>query len=157
MPAVSSAGAIIGYGSDFQRSTDGTTYNTVGKVLEITAPKSKVKDIQMTNLLSPLGWHEFRAGLRDPGECSFKILFFKSDFNTIFTTDFSQVGIGASSLTSATRYWKTLFSDQTNTTPSQFICQGYINTFGTPMPLDDLVMADCTIHATGPVTFTQAN
>jgi hypothetical protein len=50
-----------------------------------------------------------------------------------------------------------LFSDQTNTTPSQFTLSGYINTFGTPTPLDDLVLAECTIHATGPVTFTQAN
>jgi hypothetical protein len=147
----SSGNPVIGYGSDINRSTDGITYNSVGKVLEIVPPKMKVKDIQITNLLSPLGFHEFRSGLRDPGEGSFKILFNKTDYNVVFG-DWSG-GVSGS----ITRFWKFLFSDQTNSTPSALAFSAYIRDLEEEDPLDDLVVAMMTFKVTGPVTFTQAN
>jgi Lambda phage tail tube protein, TTP len=154
--ATSQGKALIGYGSDFQRSTDGTTYNSIGAVIGITVPEMKCKDIDMTNLLSPSGWKEFRAGLRDPGEAKFTVLFYKSDYQTIFA-DFSQVGATNYSLTSITHYWRVVFSDQTNTTASHLDFQGYVNALSTGIEIDDLVQVQCGFHATGPVTFSLAN
>jgi hypothetical protein len=154
--ATSAGKALIGYGSDIQRSVDGTTYNSVGAVINITPPDMKVKDVQMTNLLSPSGWHEFRAGLRDPGEGKFAILFFKTDWNNLFLR-YSQVGATNYSLTSITDFWKVIFSDQTNTTPSIMAFSAYINSISEPIEVDDLVLGLIGFHATGPVTFTLAN
>jgi hypothetical protein len=143
----SSGNPFIGYGSDINRSTDGTTYATVGAVLELVPPKMKVKDIQMTNLLSPQAFHEFRSGLRDPGEGSFKILFSKTTYNTVFT-DWA----GASQ--STTRFWKVIFPDIV-TTASVLAFSAYIRDLDEEMPLDDLLVVNVTFKVTGVVTFTQ--
>jgi predicted secreted protein len=135
--------SIIGYGSDFQRSTDGSSYATVGQVTDIVPPKSKATSINQTNLLSPSGSMEFRAGLRDGGTATFKILFKKTDFATL-QTDYS---------TGTTRYWKVVFSDLASTA-STLAFAGFIEELGTPMPMDDKVEAEVQIKVSGVVTFT---
>jgi hypothetical protein len=148
----SSGNPFIGYGTDFQRSTDGgATYNGIGQILELQPPKMKVKDIQMTNLLSPSGFHEFRSGLRDPGEGMFKLLFKKQDYNTIFQ---DYAGVGGGQAQSITRFWKAVFPDL-GVTASMLVFQAYVRDLDTETPLDDLLVANCTFKITGPVTFTQ--
>ena len=143
MPGVSSV-SIIGYGSDFQRSTDGNSYTTVGQVTDIVPPKMKATEIQHSNLQSPSGFHEFRAGMRDGGSGTFKILFKKTDYNTVFA-DWS---------TATTRYWKWIISDLVSTN-STLAFQGFVSEIGHLNPMDDKVEAELTIKVTGVVTFTQ--
>ncbi len=141
--AVSSV-SIIGYGSDFQRSTDGNSYATVGQVTDLVPPKAKATTIQHSNLQSPGGFHEFRAGMRDGGQATFKILFKKTDFNTIFA-DWSS---------GTTRFWKVVFSDLVSTA-STLAFQGHIEELSVLNPMDDKVEAEVAIKVTGQVTFVQ--
>jgi predicted secreted protein len=141
--AVSSV-SIIGYGSDFQRSTDGSTYNTIGQLTDLVPPKMKNTTIDHSNLLSPEAWKEFRAGMHDGGSVTLKILFKKADYNTVYS-DFAA---------GTAQYWKVLFADLV-ASASTLTFKGHVEELSTPNPMDDKVELDVTIKVTGKVTFTQ--
>jgi hypothetical protein len=136
--------SIIGYGSDFQRSTDGISYSTVGQVTDIIPPKGKATTIQHSNLLSPNGFHEFRAGMRDGGEATFKILFKKTDYAVVF----------ADWAGGLTRFWKFFFSDLVST-QSTLAFSGHIQDLSEANPMDDKVEVEVNIKVTGTITFVQ--
>lgn len=70
------ADALLGYGSDFEISTDsGVNWVGIGEVTEITPPSDTLDVIDVTHMTSPNRTREFLAGLRDPGECSCEINF----------------------------------------------------------------------------------
>jgi len=68
--------ASIGYGAEFEISTDGgDTWSGVGEVMSITPPSDAIDIIDATHMASPDRTREFITGLRDPGECSFEMNF----------------------------------------------------------------------------------
>jgi len=136
----------IGFGSDLGRSTDGSSYASVGNCQEITPPDSKAsdKDISYVQMAAP--WRQFQPGMIDPGECTFKLIYEKTRYALLFA-DFSA---------RATRYWRVAFPDVLTTTGSTLNFQGYVNGLSEPMAIDDEVVVECKIKVSGQVTFTQA-
>ena len=68
--------AMIGYGSRFAISTDdGTTWNDIAEVTDITPPSDNIDVIDATHMGSPNATREFILGLNDPGEASFEMNF----------------------------------------------------------------------------------
>lgn len=68
--------ATIGYGADFEISTNGgSSWTGVGEVMSITPPSDAIDIIDATHMGSANRTREFITGLRDPGECSFEMNF----------------------------------------------------------------------------------
>lgn len=67
--------ALIGYGTTFAISTNGTTFTDVAEVFEVTPPSDSLDTVDATHMSSPNATREFIFGLRDPGEASFEMAF----------------------------------------------------------------------------------
>ncbi|WP_075216080.1 phage tail tube protein [Mongoliimonas terrestris] len=68
--------AMIGHGSLFEISTDnGTTWEPIAEVTDITPPSDNIDVIDATHMQSPGATREFILGLNDPGEASFEMNF----------------------------------------------------------------------------------
>ncbi len=68
--------ARIGYGSVFEISTDnGSTWDEIAEVSDITPPSDSVDVVDATHMQSPSSTREFILGLNDPGEASFEMNF----------------------------------------------------------------------------------
>ena len=69
-------GAMLGYGSKFEVSTDGgTTFVELSEVFNITPPSDSIDFTEATHMRSPNATKEFLLGLRDPGEASMEMNF----------------------------------------------------------------------------------
>jgi len=136
----------IGFGADLMRSTDGSSYASVGNCQEIMAPDARAsdKDISYVQMAAP--WRQFQPGMVDPGECTFKIFYNAAKFAVLFG-DFSA---------RVARYWKVVFPDIVATSGSVLAFQGYVNGLSEPLAIDDEIIVECKIKVSGQVTFTQA-
>lgn len=142
-PAGSTAStqSIIGWGTNLEYSTDGETYHALAQVEDVTIPEIEVTKVDKTSLLSPNGVREKRAGLVDPGEATFKLIFLAADVATVY------------GLVGTTVYWRVTLTDGTSS-GSTYVWQGFVSSIGSEIPLDDNVMIPVKIAATGPLTFT---
>lgn len=78
----------IGHGTQFHRSSDGTsggTFAKVGRVRDLTPPALSRDPVESTDMESEDRWREFIGGLKDGGELNFEITF---DPGSTETTDF---------------------------------------------------------------------
>lgn len=135
--------AIIGWGSDFQMSTDGgITFTSIGSVIDGTLPEPDTTDVKTSNLQMAQPWHQYIPGLVEPGSGKKKLIFDKTKMVTIFNN------------IRTARVFRFVYSDL-NVTASTYVFSGYYKTVpaGT-IPLDDLVVCELVIKASGIPTFT---
>jgi len=137
--------AAIGFGSKFERSSDGTSagiFATVAQMRDIPFPEVSRDIIDGTHMESPDGYREFVPGLADGGELSLEMLF-KSG-GTGYTTllaDFHSAAPG---------YYKiTLVGGDT------FEFSGFVKGLSGTAPLADAMTATVTIKITGKPIYTK--
>jgi hypothetical protein len=133
--------AILGAGGDFQLSTDGVTFNSVGTVTQGAAPNIKVKSVQTSGLQTNPQFHTKMPGFGDGGQIKFTVVFSKAQIATLYATIRILIWV------------KVLYSDL-GSTASQWLCQGFFVDITQPIPLDDMVVADFTFECTGKPTYT---
>ncbi len=135
------AGPFIGYGADFMLSTDGgSTYLTVGHCIDVSAPDIKTGAADASYVQMPAPWHQKVAKLADGGQASFKLIWNPTSYGTLL----AQIRI--------MRYWKLVFPDL-GSTASTLVFQGFLASFGSPVPLEDLIVVDATVEVTGQPVF----
>jgi len=134
--------AFIGYGCDFKMSVGGGGYNTVGQVTDLNLPDFKAKDVDNSNIQMANPWRSFQSGLVDPGMVKFKLIFKKSDYNTLF----SNIRVSNN--------FQIVFSDIVSTA-SILQFAGYISGLDGAAPLDDKIELSVTIKLSGLPAFTQ--
>jgi predicted secreted protein len=135
--------AMIGHGSDFQRSSDGTSggaFATVGEVLDITPPSLAKDAVDATHMASPDRWREFIAGLKDGGEVSLELSFIPGNAST--TAALSDINSNSAG------YYKIVFPDAT-----EWGFAAIATGFEAGDPLDDKMTATLTYKLTGKPAF----
>lgn len=134
---------FLGYGCDLQLSTDGgNTYNTVGSIADLNFPDLKATDVKVSSIQQAQPWHAYQPGLGDGGLIKGKLFYAKTQYATLLSNFRTP------------RNWKIVFSDAVSTA-STLVTAGYLNELGGPIPLDDAIVCDFAIKASGIPTFTQ--
>jgi hypothetical protein len=135
--------AYIGYGADFQLSTNGgTSYATFGQIARITLPDVRCGDVDASYIQMPSPWHVFIAKLGDGGQARFALLYNKANFATVLAN------------VRVANNFKVVLPDL-NITSSTLVFAGYINAVPLELPLEDLAMGEVGVKVSGAPTFTQ--
>ncbi len=144
------AGAI-GRGCDLLISFNGgSSYSSLGSILDIGGPQQKTSDKDVSYMQQPDNWKRFISGLIDAGEGKVKLLWSGANFATL------QAKIGVFTTSGASTYWKIVWNDLISSANSTLVCQGYIKDVSDTIPLDDVMTFEVTLKASGPPTFAQA-
>jgi hypothetical protein len=137
--------STIGYGLDLAFSTNlvSPSYTSLGQLTDVTDPDIEVGDVDKTGLLSPSATREYRPGLIKPGKCTFKLIFNATQKAQIFSLMMGRT----------TCLWKITYPDGASVSSTETF-QGYINGYSGENPIENNIMADVSIKASGPITFT---
>lgn len=130
--------AIEGYGTDFQYSSNGSSYTSLAEVRKITGPGIKPKSIDATHLLSPSAHMEFICGIVDGGEVTLDLNWLKTVYAVVKDT-----------LVRVVYFYKIVF-----TTGSTLVFQGFPTDIGPEIPTDDRISLAVTFKVTGKPVFT---
>lgn len=133
----------IGYGTSLSYSTNGTTSTLVkiAQVRSISGPDYSADNPECTTLDSTSRVREFAAGLIDPGELTFEIIYDASD-----TTHKALVDLMSKQV-------KSLFEVVYPTTTQDENFVGFVSGLGIERPLDDVITASVSIKITGSTDF----
>lgn len=133
------------FGGRLQRSSNGSSYTNVATVRSITPPSVKIGTSDATHLTSTNAFKEKNPGWGDGGDCKFKLIFDKSEYDTLY------------GLLRSTHYWKVLLpligAEANNT---NWVFQGHITEIAVDefsATSDDPIMADVTVDITGKPTY----
>lgn len=136
------------YTSKISYSSTGSSYTDITDCRLITPPNMEVGDVDTTHLESASAAKEYIAGWLEGGEVPFEIHFHKTQFDTIRTIFTGRT----------TYYWKiTLPLISGESTPSSFVIQGHVKSFGfseISSDSDDTLRVPITVKVTGLPTFT---
>lgn len=135
--------AMIGHGSTFERSSDGTSggaFSTVGEVTSITPPGMSRDTPEATHMGSPEKWREFIAGLKDGGEVAVEVNFVPGNATT--TSALSDLN------TDTAGYYKITFPDDT-----EWGFAAFMTGIEPGDPIDDRMVATFTFKLTGKPAF----
>ena len=139
------AGEIIGYGGSSMTggvlaysTTVNGSYTVIAGVLDLTPEKLQVTKVKRTAYDSPSYAMVMAPGMIDPGEIEFKGLMLKALTATLYAITVARTNY----------FWRIQLHDS-DSTPSNWKCEGFICEFGTPMPIDDNVIIDVKICCTG--------
>lgn len=133
---------FLGFGCDFQLSTNGgSTYASVGSVVDITVAGFKAGDVQTTSIQLTTPWHTFQAKLGDGGVIKFKLIYQKTQYQTILNNF------------RVNNLFKLIFSD-VNVTASTLVISGYINEIPITLPLEDMIVTEVSVKVSGQPVFT---
>ena len=124
--------------SGFGATLSGASTGAIAQITSISVSGMEVDDLDVTTMLSPNGWKEFVAGLKDASEIALQLLYFKTAHNTI------QGALG-----SANEAWTVTLADS-----ATFVCSGYIKSLGIESPMEDKMTQSCTIKLSGEPEFT---
>ena len=124
--------------SGFGTTLSGATTGAVAQIRSISLPGMEVGEIDVTTMASTSGWAEFVAGIKNAGEITLDLLYFKTLHNTLLTR------IGA-----AVENWTITFPDS-----ATFVVAGYISSIGIESPHDDAMTMPVTIKLSGVPAFT---
>lgn len=136
--------ALIGYGTRFAISTNGTSYTDIAEVFEITPPSDTIDTVDASHMASPNATREFIFGLRDPGEASFEMAFIpgsESD-ELIQTVRDSRQSVSC----------RITFPNQVTWTFT-----GVLTGYEPAVPLDDRMTASVTFKVSGSTVTGEAN
>ena len=141
---MTATGAMIGYDSLLEISTDGgSNWTAVAEVYSITPPSSSVDIIDATHMKSPNRDREFILGLNDPGEASLELNFIPGSATDTFL------------LTVKASYQRVMCRV---TWPNAVIWtfDGLLTAYEPAAPNDDKMTATVTFKVTGSVVSTPA-
>ena len=127
--------------SGFGTTLAGSVTGAIGQVTKISLSGQDVNDIDITTMLSPNGWKEFIAGLKDAKEITLDLLYEGANMDTI---------LGA--LGGENENWTITIPDA-----ATFVCEGYVKALGTQIPMDDKISQSMTIKLSGEPEFTPAS
>lgn len=119
-----SSAAILGLGTLFQRSTDGTTYTTIAEVGDIGDFGGDRDKVDATTQDSTI--EEFTAGINKYGDVSFPIKW--------IPTNATQSVLESDQTTGTTRYWRIVANDAVK---SWRAFQGFVVSFKMSHPVKD--------------------
>lgn len=118
---------MIGAGTTFNRSDDGTTYAQVTKVLDLTPPGMTRGSSEKSYLESATNSKSYEPGMIDPGEMEVTLEFDKADP--------AQIALKADFNTKANFFYKIIYPD--NTFHS---FEGHITDWGMELPKEETVV-----------------
>lgn len=134
-------GAQVGY-SD----TLNGTYANVSELTDVTHPSIEINDVDLTHHGLTDFFRDFTPGLGTAGEIEFKVLFAKSQQNTLY------------GLLRTTKYWRINFPlDTGETVNSCWKCRGYLKMIQTMTPLDDKMEATLKVKLRGKPVWTSGS
>lgn len=123
---------------------DGTTYTDVAQISDVGPPSQSGDSIDATTHDSVGSFREFVAGLRDAGDVPLSIVHDPEDTA-------SQAKLLEFFNSGEMRTWRVVFPTANN---AHWQFSGFVNEFGGETPLDDKIMANCTIKVSGRPTLT---
>lgn len=130
--------AYIGFGTELSYATTaGGSYTAVAQVADITGPSITVPGVKITNNDSTNSAQEKICGLLDAGKMTVKLIYLKTETATLY------------GLIRANRFWKIAFPDS-----STWVCEGFITSFPTALPQEDVITHEIEIELTGKPTWT---
>lgn len=129
----------VGYGSVLiVCSTDNTTENNIAQVRSITGPGVSGNDVDTTTMDSTSNYRTFVAGLLDPGELTFNLV-----YDSTSTTHALLAHLMGERHTGV---WKVCIGS-TGGTATTF--SGHIKGMSREIPLDDVITCDVTVKVSG--------
>jgi len=138
-----STNASIGHGSQFQRSSDGTSggiFATVAGVNSVAGPGLSRDTIDVTDMDSTNRWREHIGGLKDAGEVTLELEFDPDGSDvTNFLADINNDASG---------YYKIIFPDAT-----EWGFAAILTGYEPSSPQDEKMVATVTYKLTGQPTF----
>ena len=137
--------AIWAYGSKLQIGDGAVSeaFSDVAEILELTPPKMKRDDIDVTSHNSSDGYREFISGLRDGGEVDFKANWLPTNATHDATT-----GLLESFNDNANHNWKIILPNSLVTI--SFV--GFLTAFEPDLPLEEQAQLSGTIKVSGKPT-----
>lgn len=138
---MSASNGIIGFGTVFSYSADDVTYTDLAELVDVKPPETTVGAAKFTHNGSPNAHHEYKPGLAEGGEPTFKLWFAKAGYATL------------KGFLRTTKYWKITYPDLA-TTASTDKFQGFISKIGKECPMEEGISVEVSIKISGPVTFT---
>lgn len=133
---------ILGKGTLFQRSTDGTTYTTVAEVRDISLDFPESDRVDFTHMTSPNSFRESKASWKGEATCTIDISY--------VPTNSTHQDLVSDWKNGTERYWKVIFTDDVN---SELTFDGYVSSFPIELPFEDRVSSNFTIFVTAEPTF----
>ncbi len=132
---------MIGSGTQFHRSEDGTTYTRIGKIMELNAPEQSRASSEKTYLDNSDNYKSFEPGMIDPGEMTISLEYDPDDAaQNLLKNDFN---------TKSNFYYKITYPDGSHDT-----FQGHITAWGKAVPKEETIQRNITFKVTGQVTET---
>lgn len=131
----------IGIVYEIDDGTNGTTFDPVGEVYEVTPPNQQTEEVEVTHYGSEGGYREFIAGLKDGGEITMNINWIPGNDTDVLLRTLHASG--------AVRNHRITFP---NTAMLTF--PGWIKGFERSSPLDDRLTAAITIRVSGDTDYT---
>jgi len=144
MAKFSSFGATIGIGTGLLATTP--TYTTIAQVSALSGPSISGETVDVTTHDSPSGFRQFVAGLVDPGEVTFDLVF---DYD-VGTHANASGGILYPLHQRTGRAFKITFTDST---PITVVFDAFVTSFEPDMSIDGAMTASLTLKLTGVLTW----
>lgn len=130
----------VGYGSVLIvcSTSDGTTENNIASVRSISGPGVSANDIDTTTLDSSSNYRTFAAGLLDPGELTFSLVYDPTAATHKRLARYMKNRISAN--------WKVCETSTAGTVQS---FSGYVKGMSREIPMDDVITCDVTVKVSG--------
>lgn len=140
------AAGDIGYGATLGYSdTENGVYTEVGNLTDVMPPAITSTRVDKTSHSSADATREKSAGLIDPGEIEFKILFDEDEVSALYD------------LIRLPKWWRVEYPlADGDTTPANWKCQGHLADISAMVPLDDKMEASLKVCLSGKPTFNAA-
>jgi hypothetical protein len=135
----------VGYGSVLIvcSSSDGTTENNVANVRNISGPGVSGNDIDTTTMDSSSNYRTFAAGLLDPGEVTFSLVYDPTAASHARLARYMGKKYAAN--------WKVALGSSGGTLTT---FSGYVKGMSREIPMDDVISCDVTVKVTGKPGYT---
>lgn len=136
--------AIIGLGTTIAKGDGGApeVFAVIAEVISIDGPSLDSDDVEVTHLLSPGGYREYKGGLKEPGEIALELNFLPGNASQDAVTGLIKE-----------------YNDQTYKnykitwpfTPAKTcVVSARVKTMGSTTPVDDRLTASVTLKLSGP-------
>lgn len=132
------ANAMEGYGTIFGVSATGdAVFIDVAEVQKISGPSFEGKVIDVSHMLSPDGFDEFKPGMVDPGEIHVELSYTSDDAVLLYGLFRLNISV------------KITFTDT-----ATWVANGFIKSFGTETPMNDRISCTAVFKVSGVPSFT---
>jgi hypothetical protein len=140
---VLAAGPFIGYGCDLlDCSTSGGSYATIGNIVDFETPNISLGDADASYVQMTDPWKLFLAKLADAGEVKVTMIWSEAKYAHIF------------GLLRTPYFFRASWNDTGGTASSKIEWGGYYKALSNPIKIEDTIVMEVTIKASGKPTLT---